>query len=187
MTQTQPPPNSFDPFSQWQTVRDRGMESWSKMMTEFVHSDEYAAASAQWLDTYLALSKSFQNLMDEAMTQTLSQYKVPSTDDLTRLAERLWNVELKLDDLDARMDQVLGLLNELAARPVPSEPPPPAPSPRPPTPVAEVPVAVAEPKPAKVEAPTAPVKAEAPPEPVAVKPAAKKTKATPREAAAGQE
>ena len=187
MTHTKQPPNSFDPFSQWQAMRDRGMESWSSAMKEFVHSDEYAAASAQWLDTYLTLSKSFQRVMDEAITQTLSQYKVPSTDDLKRMTERLWNMELKVDDLDARMDQVLGLLKELAARPIPKEAPQAVASPAPTAPEAAAPASVTKPEPAKVETPTVAVTVEARPVPAEAKPAAKKTKANPREAAAGHE
>jgi hypothetical protein len=103
----------FDPFGQWKAVRDSSMEAWSKIMLDFVHSDDYARASAQWLDIYLTTSQIFQQALDQAMTQTLRQYKIPSTVDFTRLAERMANLELRLDDLDARVDEILRLLKGL--------------------------------------------------------------------------
>lgn len=192
MTRTEQATNAFDPFGPWQTMRDRGMEAWSKMMQEFVQSDEYASASAQWLDTYLTLSKSFQRVMDEAMTQTMSQYKVPSTEDLARLSERLWNVELKLDDLDARADEIVRMLKELAVRQAEAAPPPAqAPAPVPPEPVAEV---VAEAQVVQAEAPVMNTTPEggnpngtAVPASAPATPKSKSRKAGPREAAAGQE
>ena len=63
--------NPFDPFGQWKAFRDASMENWSKLMIDFVNSDAYARASAQWLDAYLTMSQSFQQSLDQAMTQTL--------------------------------------------------------------------------------------------------------------------
>jgi len=105
--------NPFDPFAPWKAMRDASMDTWSKTMVDFVNSEEYARASAQWLDTYLAVSHSFQKVLDQAMTQTLNQYNIPTAADLARLAERLTNIEFRLDDLDARLDEVLGLLRRL--------------------------------------------------------------------------
>jgi polyhydroxyalkanoic acid synthase PhaR subunit len=107
------PTNSFDPFGQWKALRESNLDAWSKVMVDFVNSDAYARASAQWLDTYMTMSQSFQQVIDQAMTQTLSQYNMPSTADIERLAERLTNVELRLDDLDARLDEMLRLLRGL--------------------------------------------------------------------------
>jgi hypothetical protein len=105
----------FDPLGVWKAARDSGMEAWSKMMVDFINSDAYAHASAQWLDTYLTMSQSFQRAVDQAMTQTLGQYNIPTTADIVRLAERLTHIELRLDDLDARLDEVLALLRGLSA------------------------------------------------------------------------
>lgn len=169
MSHTEHATDPFDPFSQWQAMRDRTMEAWSKMMLDFVHSDAYATASAKWLDSYLTLSQSFQGVVDQAMTQTMSQYKIPSTEDFNRLAERIWNIELKLDDLDARLGEMFGLLKTFAAKQ-------PTPAPVRPEPV---PVAKEERKPAarptKAPQPVAkatPAPRPAAPVPPAVKPAA---------------
>ena len=40
-----------------------------------------------------------------AMSQTLANLNMASRDDITRLAERLTNIEVRLDDLDAKLDK----------------------------------------------------------------------------------
>jgi len=103
----------LDPFAPWKALRDVSMDTWSKAMVDFVNSDEYASASAQWLNTYLTMSKSFQQVVDQAIAQTLNQYNIPTTADVPRLAERLTNIEFRLDDLDAHLDEVLSLVRRL--------------------------------------------------------------------------
>ena len=41
------------------------------------------------------------------MTQTLAQLNLPSRDDITRIAERLTNIEMRLDDMEAQIDEAL--------------------------------------------------------------------------------
>lgn len=118
MSQTQSPDGAadpLDPFGQWKAMRDRSMEAWSKMMLDIVNSDAYARATAEWLDTCLTRSQLLQQSLDQVMLQTLSQYKIPSTADIARLSERISNIELNLDNLDARLDEALQLLKGLAA------------------------------------------------------------------------
>ncbi len=115
MAQAEQGTEAFDPLAYWKSIRDTSMDTWSQMMRDFVNSDDYARASAQWLDTYLAMSEPLQRVMDQAMTQTLSQLKMPSTDDIGRLAKRLTNIELRIDDLDARLDEILKLVKGLAS------------------------------------------------------------------------
>jgi len=105
--------DQFDPYGHWKALRDSGMEAWSKAMADFVQSDVYATATAQWLDAHMMMWQMFQRATDQAMTQTLHQLKMPTTADIGRLAERLSNLELRLDDLDAQHDESLRLLRGL--------------------------------------------------------------------------
>src|SRR5689334_18156274 len=114
MPKTDQTTNPFDPTGQWQTLRDQGMDAWSKTMLDFVHSDNYAKASAEWLDTYLTASEKFQDAVNDAVVETLGRCNIPTSDDIERLAQRLLNVELKLDDLDARLDEILVLLKGIS-------------------------------------------------------------------------
>jgi polyhydroxyalkanoate synthesis regulator phasin len=46
----------------------------------------------------------FRRLLETAMTQVLTQLNMPTRSDITSLAERLTNIEMRLDDLDTKLD-----------------------------------------------------------------------------------
>lgn len=94
----------MDPFAAWRTMRDQTMESWSKAMIEAVNTDAFAQSIGSQLDNYLTVSAPFRKGMETTMTQVLEQLNMPSRSDVTRLAERLTNIEMRLDDLDAKLD-----------------------------------------------------------------------------------
>src|SRR5438034_4789543 len=107
--------NPFDPMATWRAARDASLESWSKMMIEFVNSEAYSQATSQWLDTYLAYSQPFQRAIDTTMTQVLTGLNMPIRADVTILAERLTNIEVRLDDLDVRLDDIQRAVQALPA------------------------------------------------------------------------
>ena len=41
------------------------------------------------------------------MAQTMANLNLPTRDDVTRVAERLTNIEMRLDDLEAKIDENL--------------------------------------------------------------------------------
>lgn len=94
----------FDPLGIMKGMRNTGMEHWSKAMTEFVNSDAYATANAEMLNAWLSNSSPFRKAMETAVNQSLSAMNIASRDDYIRLAERLTNIEMRLDDLDAKLD-----------------------------------------------------------------------------------
>jgi polyhydroxyalkanoic acid synthase PhaR subunit len=96
--------NPVDPLNAWRGMRDSYMESWSKAMIDAVNSEAYAQATGVFLDSYLAFSTPFREVMQRTMAQVLEQLNMPARDDITRVAERLTNIEMRLDDLDAKLD-----------------------------------------------------------------------------------
>ncbi len=107
MTQTKEN-NKFDPFDptgMLKQMRDSNMETWSKMMVEFVNTDAYAESTGAMLDAWLTSSGPLRKMMESNLTQALAQLNLPSRDDITRIAERLTNIEMRLDDLDAKLDE----------------------------------------------------------------------------------
>jgi hypothetical protein len=102
---SQPPNTPFDPFA---AFRDGYMDAWSKAMIDLVNSDAYQEASGAMLDAYLSVSQPFRKALEQAMAQTLAQLNMPSRADVTTLAERLTNIELRLDDLEAKIDGMKG-------------------------------------------------------------------------------
>jgi hypothetical protein len=69
------------------------------------------------LDTYLSVSSPFRQAVEKTMLQTLQQLSMPSRPDVIALAERVTNIEMKLDDIDAKLDRIEKVLTNSAARP----------------------------------------------------------------------
>jgi hypothetical protein len=118
--------NPLDPFEAlntmsdasmktWNAMRDAGMQTWSKVMIDFVNSEAYSEASAEWLDTYLTVSQPFQRAIEKTTTQVLTSLNMPVRTDVINLAERLTNVEMRLDDLDAKLDDILRAIQSLTS------------------------------------------------------------------------
>ena len=117
--------NPLDPFEtmnsmwennlkNWKSMRDTSLDSWSKMMIDTVNSDDYSHTSGQWLDTYLTLSQPFRRIIDTMMTQVLTGLNMPMRTDVTSLAERLTNIETRLDDQDAKLDDILSAIKAVS-------------------------------------------------------------------------
>lgn len=102
--------NMFDPFGVWKPVRDANMDAWSKAAIEFTSSEAYSRATAQLLDGYLTASQPFQKLIEQTMTRTLAALNMPSRAEVITLAERMTNIELRLDDMDAKLDDLRRLI-----------------------------------------------------------------------------
>ena len=96
----------FDAMDPWRNMRDAYLDTWSKSMVEMVNSDAYAQATGNMLDTYLTVSAPFREAIEKAMLQTLEQLAMPTRSDVISIAERMTNIEMRLDDLDAKLDQM---------------------------------------------------------------------------------
>jgi polyhydroxyalkanoic acid synthase PhaR subunit len=97
----------FDPIEAWREIRDAGMESWSKAMIEAVNSEEYAKTTGAMLNAYLAAAGPVREAVESIMVATLQQMQMPTRSDFVSLAERLTNIEMRLDDIDAKLDAQL--------------------------------------------------------------------------------
>lgn len=95
----------YDPFEAWRGLRDANMEAWAKFMVDAVHSEAYANATGTMLNSYLAASGPFREMLEETMVRVLGQLSMPTRADFVSLAQRLTNIEMRLDDLDARLDR----------------------------------------------------------------------------------
>jgi hypothetical protein len=113
----------FDPTAAFREMRDSYLDNWAKTMVDAVNSDAYAKATGMMLDTYLSVSSPFRQAVEKAMLQTLQQLSMPSRADVISLAERVTNIEMKLDDMDAKLDHIERVLTNSAA---PSRKPAPA-------------------------------------------------------------
>lgn len=107
----------FDPTEAFREMRDTYMDAWAKGMVETVNSDAYAKASGMMLNTYLSTSSPFREAVEKIMAQALQQFSMPSRADVISLAERTINIEMRLDDMDAKLDRIEKLLTKPASAP----------------------------------------------------------------------
>lgn len=102
----------FDPVESFREVRDNYLDSWAKVMIDVINTDAYAKATGNMLETCLSMSAPFRTAVEKAMLQTLQQLSMPSRNDFISLAQRVSNVEIKLDDVDAKLDRIEKLLSK---------------------------------------------------------------------------
>lgn len=98
---------SYDPFEPFRGMRDAYLESLSKAMIDVVNTEGYAQTTGAMLDYYLTASSSFRETLEKTMHQTLQQLSLPSRQEVASLAERFTNVEMRLDDIDAKLDKLV--------------------------------------------------------------------------------
>ena len=108
--------NPFDPTGMIKSVRDQGMDAWSKMMVQLVNTEAYSQATGAMLDAWLQTSAPFRKALEATMTQVLTNLNMPTRGDITGLAERLTNIELRLDDMEAKIDDVQRAARKPAAK-----------------------------------------------------------------------
>jgi len=116
----------FDPLESFRGLRDVYLDAMAKAMVEAVNTESYAKASGAMLDATLTLSAPMREGLEKSMPPVLEQLSLPSRQDIVALAERFTNLEMRLDDMDAKLDRILGLSHpaqpgvpaETAAEPV---------------------------------------------------------------------
>lgn len=99
-----------DPMEAFRDMRDAYLDAWAKAMVETVNTDAYAKTSGTVLDTYLSASSPFRESVEKAMLRVLEQLSMPSRTDFISLADRVNNIEMRLDDMDAKLDRIVKLL-----------------------------------------------------------------------------
>jgi hypothetical protein len=95
-----------DPTETLREMRDAYLEIWSKNLIETVNSEGYAKASGMALDSILAVAAPFKEPTEQAMLKMLQQLNMPTSADFASLAGRFTNVEMLLDNLDAKLDRI---------------------------------------------------------------------------------
>jgi len=93
-----------------QAANGKPLDAWAKAMVETVNTDAYAKSSGTVLDTYLSASSPFREAVEKAMLRVLEQLSMPSRADFISLADRVNNIEMRLDDMDAKLDRIVNVL-----------------------------------------------------------------------------
>jgi len=99
--------DEFDPIEMMKGMRDANMDAWAKMMTSMVNTDAYSGASADMLNAWLSTSGPFRKTLETVITQTMTALNLATGDDFIRMGERFTNIEMRLDDMEAKLDETL--------------------------------------------------------------------------------
>src|ERR1700692_5038465 len=87
-------------------MRDTYLDAWAKSMVDTVNTDAYAKASGMMLNNYLSASSPFREAVEKVLLQALQQFSMPSRADVVSIAERAVNIEVRLDDMDDKLDRI---------------------------------------------------------------------------------
>lgn len=112
------PPNGFDsndPFGAWRAWRDASLDAWAKSLTSVVNTESFSQAIGAQLDAMLAANGPLQQVVHQSMERYLAQANLPSRSEMATLAGRLTNIEMRLDDMQAQLDEVLQFAQRQAA------------------------------------------------------------------------
>jgi hypothetical protein len=96
----------FDPLESFRGTRDTYLDAMAKAMVEAVNTEGYAKATGAMLENSLTISAPFRDAMEKSMLQMLQQLSLPSRQDFAALADRFTNMEMRLDDMDAKLDRI---------------------------------------------------------------------------------
>ena len=100
----------FDPLAMWKEWQTASLNAWAKSMSETVASEDFAQSMGQSLNDYLETTMPVRQQVEKAIEQYLQQMNMPSRQEVVSIAERLTQLELRVDDMDAKMDDMLDLL-----------------------------------------------------------------------------
>lgn len=95
-----------DPVGNLMKARDATLDAWAKSMIDLVNTETFARWIGATLDSYLIASAPIQNLIDTSMKTSLARLSLPSRDEVTTLARRMTTIEMRLDDMDVKLDQL---------------------------------------------------------------------------------
>lgn len=97
-----------DPFGPARETYDRALADWSKAMEQMVASEEFAAASGEFITRYAEMQESVR----AAYSAAAESVNLPTNEDLARVATLVVNVERKVDEM---ADEVHAMAARLAS------------------------------------------------------------------------
>jgi len=96
-----------DPFAQMFQFYDNFSKSWASVMSEAVGSKSFAESMGQQMEGSLDTMTLFRRQFGDLMEQYLQMMSLPTRKEVISVAQRLTHLEMALDDLNAKMDEIL--------------------------------------------------------------------------------
>ena len=97
----------FDPLEPFRVMRDAYLDGMAKAMVEAVNTEAYAQATGAVLENSLTLSAPFREATEKSMLQVLAATLAAVSAGLhLRWPIDFTNLEMRLDDMDAKLDRI---------------------------------------------------------------------------------
>ncbi len=90
-------------------------EAWTRSLSETVANPRFAETMAEQTEGSLEFWSLVRRQVGEAMEQYLQQMSLPTQSEVVSLAERLTTIEMRLDDMDEKLDELLDQLKGMQA------------------------------------------------------------------------
>ena len=100
----------IDPFAQMIQFYDSMGKSWASAMSDAVASKSFADSMSEQMESNLEAMSLMRKQFGDFMEQYLQQMNLPTRKEVISLSERLTKLEMRLDDLDAKLDEILDVL-----------------------------------------------------------------------------
>lgn len=110
MSENHDPASAADPCQTVRDLRDANLDAWAKVMTQLVNTDAYAGATAELVNLWFTGTSPLRQMVENVTTESLRALHLASRDDCARLSDRLTHIEMRLDDIEAKLDQSLSAL-----------------------------------------------------------------------------
>jgi polyhydroxyalkanoic acid synthase PhaR subunit len=94
---------AIDPFEIWKKVYDQTESYWSKVLDENLATEDFSIGLGKILDMNLQYKK----LVNDSTSAYLEQMNMPSKDDLAKLASLIINVETKVEQMEAVVEEAI--------------------------------------------------------------------------------
>lgn len=106
------PKASPDPFASMVQFYEAWSRSWAQAMTEAVSSKSVAESIGQQMESSMESLAMARKQINEIMERYLQEMSLPSRAEVISLAERMTGIEMKLDDIEAKLEEVLDALRK---------------------------------------------------------------------------
>lgn len=111
MSDEKPEKPDIDPFAQMIRFYDSMSKSWASAMSDAVASKSFAESMSEQMESNLEAMSLLRRQFGDYMEQYLQQMNLPTRKEVITLSERLTKLEMTLDDLDSKLDEILDALN----------------------------------------------------------------------------
>ena len=103
-----------DILAQWKKFMDDSIEAWSKALGQAMETEGFAAAMGKFLEQYLNAVGPTRKSLQSTNEEFLRTSNLPSRKQVTDLASQVVSLDLRMEGLEERLDELIGGLSPQA-------------------------------------------------------------------------